>query len=169
MAYTLLPFANLEEKTSPNIMEFMYLGGMFSVIEITTPKQMEQAFEIRRKVFVLEQKVDPNEEYDEYEKECIHLLALNGALPIGTCRIRKTNSGYKLERFAVLKEFRGIGAGAALVNACLNHSWLQPTETYIYMHAQEHAVDFYRKFGFEPKGELFWECEIPHYTMWKCN
>jgi predicted GNAT family N-acyltransferase len=40
--------------------------------------------------------------------------------------------------------------------------------TYTYMHAQEHALDFYSKHGFEATGERFWECEIPHFKMWKC-
>lgn len=140
---------------------------MVEVIEITGPKDMEKAFEIRRLVFVLEQNVNPEEEYDEYEADCIHFLASYNGLPAGTARIRKTDKGFKLERFAVLKPQRGKGIGAALVNACLDHTILQTPGTYVYMHAQEHAIDFYKKFGFETEGERFWECEIPHFTMWK--
>jgi len=138
---------------------------MISVLEIETAKQLEAAFEIRRRVFVIEQKVNPAEEYDEYEPLCVHFLAKIGAQEVGTCRIRKTENGFKLERFAVVEEFRGKGVGAALVKACLNHALLQNSGTYIYMHAQEHALDFYAKYGFSAEGERFWECEIAHFKM----
>jgi predicted GNAT family N-acyltransferase len=140
---------------------------MISVREIKNDEDLQKAFEIRRSVFVLEQIVDPAEEYDEYENACIHFLASFNGTPCGTARIRKTENGYKLERFAVLKEYRGKQVGAALVKACLEHEWLQNSGTYIYMHAQEHALEFYKKFGFEISGDRFWECEMPHFKMFK--
>lgn len=139
---------------------------MIRVDEILTDKDLQVAFEIRRLVFVQEQNVDPAEEYDEFENECVHFLATIDNVPCGTARIRRTDKGFKLERFAVLKEYRGMGVGAALVKACLSHPLLQTTGTYVYMHAQEHAIGFYSKLGFETKGDRFWECEIPHFTMW---
>jgi predicted GNAT family N-acyltransferase len=139
---------------------------VIQVREIFNEKDMEKAFDIRRIVFVLEQKVDPAEEYDEFEHQCVHFLALYEGIPCGTCRIRMTENGYKLERFAVLNQFRGKGVGAALVRACMDHPILYKPGTYIYMHAQEHAIEFYKKFGFVAKGERFWECDIPHFTMY---
>ncbi len=123
------------------------IACMIEVREIKTEADMLKAFEIRRLVFVIEQQVDPKEEYDEYEIACTHFLAIKDGIPCGTARIRKTENGFKLERFAVLKNYRGYG--------------------YVYMHAQEHALGFYAKFGFEPKGERFYECEMPHFTMFK--
>jgi predicted GNAT family N-acyltransferase len=143
------------------------IASMIEVREIKTEADMLKAFEIRRLVFVIEQQVDPKEEYDEHEIACTHFLAMKDRIPCGTARIRKTENGFKLERFAVLKNYRGYGIGAALVNACLAHEWLATSETYVYMHAQEHALGFYAKFGFEPKGERFYECEMPHFTMFK--
>lgn len=137
---------------------------MTEVTPILSAKDMEQAFEIRRQVFVIEQKVDPAEEYDEYENTCDHLLARHHGVPCGTARIRKTANGIKLERFAVLAAYRGKGVGAALVEGCLQRI---EKGTYAYMHAQEHALDFYAKHGFQPVGERFWECEIPHFKMYK--
>lgn len=137
---------------------------MIEVHQISTPAEMQAAFEIRRVVFVEEQAVDPAEEYDEYEESCIHLLAVCDGVPCGTARIRTTENGKKLERFAVLKEYRGRSVGDALVRGCLER--LEPG-TYSYMHAQEHALGFYAKHGFEPTGDRFWECEIPHFKMWK--
>lgn len=137
---------------------------MTEVSPILSAKGMEHAFEIRRQVFVIEQKVDPAEEYDEYENSCTHLLARHTGVPCGTARIRKTENGYKLERFAVLAQYRGKGVGAALVEGCLQRL---EAGTYAYMHAQEHALPFYAKHGFEAEGERFWECDIPHFKMWK--
>jgi predicted GNAT family N-acyltransferase len=137
---------------------------MIDVIRIENDTDLTTAFEIRREVFVVEQEVDPAEEYDEFETTCIHLLASSSGMACGTARIRPVEKGIKLERFAVLKSHRGLGVGAALVENCLT---LIPEGTYVYMHAQEHALEFYRKLGFEPKGERFFECDIPHFTMWR--
>lgn len=137
---------------------------MTEVREIRDAKALEKAFEIRRLVFVIEQEVDPAEEYDEFEGISVHFLASIDGVPAGTCRMRPTEKGLKLERFAVLKNFRGKGVGAALVQACLNHELLRNSK-HVYMHAQEHALEFYGKYGFEAEGERFWECEIPHFTM----
>ena len=137
---------------------------MTEVSPILTAKDLEQAFEIRRQVFVIEQKVNPAEEYDEYENICTHLLARYNGVPCGTARIRKTENGIKLERFAVLASYRGKGVGAALVEGCLQRL---EKGSYAYMHAQEHALQFYAKHGFEAVGERFWECEIPHFKMHK--
>jgi predicted GNAT family N-acyltransferase len=134
---------------------------------IETTADMEKAFEIRRKVFVLEQEVDPAEEYDEYEISSAHFLAFYNGMPAGTCRIRKTEKGIKLERFAVLKEYRKKGIGGALVEASLQHEWILGTDNYVYMHAQEHAIDFYKKYGFKTEGSRFMECDIAHFTMSK--
>ena len=112
---------------------------MTEVSPILTAKDLEQAFEIRRQVFVIEQKVNPEEEYDEFENACTHLLARYNGVPCGTARIRKTANGTKLERFAVLAAYRGKGVGAALVEGCLQRL---EKGAYAYMHAQEHALDF---------------------------
>lgn len=133
-----------------------------NIEKATTQNQFEELFEIRRKVFVQEQKVDESEEYDEFEESSTHFIAYCNANPVGTCRYRKTEKGVKLERFAVLKEYRGKHIGAALLGACVQDNQDQP---YVYMHAQEHAVEFYKKYGFITEGELFYECEIPHYKM----
>ncbi len=136
---------------------------MLKVSKISRLKDMETAFEIRRKVFVEEQQVPPDEEYDEFEESSIHFLAQHNGISAGTARWRKTENGIKLERFAVLKEFRGKGVGSALVEAVLAD--LPETEGQIYLHSQEHAMPLYARFGFAPVGERFFECEMPHFKM----
>jgi predicted GNAT family N-acyltransferase len=136
---------------------------MIQIFEIQSAQEMEQAFEIRRIVFVIGQQCAPDEEYDEYEKTCRHFLAKIQGIQAGTCRIRETSFGIKLERFAVLEHFRGQNIGAALVENCLQK--IQGTHEKVYLHAQEHALKFYEKFGFQAVGERFYEANIPHFKM----
>lgn len=134
------------------------------VIKIRTQEEMESAFLIRRKVFVEEQGVAPELEL-ENEETSIHFLALLDNLPCGACRYRKTDKGYKLERFAVLKEFRGKRVGLAMVAAILDD--IPDNAEKIYLNAQSDVVGLYAKFGFAVEGEEFEEAGIQHFKMVK--
>jgi predicted GNAT family N-acyltransferase len=123
----------------------------------------DMAFAIRQKVFVEEQKVDADEEYDEFESIATHYLVFVDDQPAATSRWRHTDKGIKLERFSVLPEFRNKGIGAALVKQVLSD--VIPFEKLIYLHAQVAAMNVYARNGFEPIGELFYEANIPHYKM----
>lgn len=138
-----------------------------TVEKITDKKSQEEAFRIRETVFVFEQEVDPNLEYDEFEEVSTHFLARLEGKPVGTARWRFTKSGVKLERFAVLKEARGKGVGQALVSALLADVNANPeTKGKIkYLHSQLTAIPLYAKFGFEKAGEMFEECNIKHFKM----
>jgi len=136
---------------------------MITVKKITKAEQKVQAFEIRRRVFVIEQEVDPSEEYDEDDDKCTHFIAYVDEVPAGTARWRFKDKGIiKLERFAVEKAYRGMGVGAALVKAVLADL---PLADKVMMHAQLHAVPFYEKLGFVTYGPQFDECGIMHYAM----
>jgi predicted GNAT family N-acyltransferase len=143
---------------------------MVRVEKIANQQQLEAAFDIRRKVFVEEQQVPAEEEYDEYEASSRHFLALDSSgKPCGTARWRTTPKGIKLERFAVLADARGKGVGAALVASVLEDIAQQPhaAQRELYLHAQLTAMPLYAKFGFKPEGEEFEECGIRHYLMKK--
>jgi predicted GNAT family N-acyltransferase len=131
------------------------------VRKVSDPASLEKVFAIRRQVFVVEQNCPPELEW-EFEDESTHFLATVNGIPAGASRWRKTGKGYKLERFAVLKQFRG-GVGKELVKAVLND--LPADATYVYMHAQLPAVTLYEKFGFEKTGPEFEEAGIRHYKM----
>lgn len=137
------------------------MSKTITVKKVSDPASLEKVFAIRRQVFVVEQDCPPELEW-EFEDESIHFLATVNGEPAGACRWRKTDKGYKLERFAVLSEFRG-GVGKALVQAVLND--LPADANYVYMHAQLPAVTLYEKFGFEKIGPEFEEAGIRHYTM----
>jgi predicted GNAT family N-acyltransferase len=124
--------------------------------------ELAHVFEIRREVFVDEQDCPPELEW-EFEDESNHFLARLDELPVGAARWRKTEKGYKLERFAVAMAYRGKGVGQALVAAVLAD--LPNDATYVYLHAQVQAMGLYRKFGFEPEGPQFEEAGIQHFKM----
>ncbi len=134
------------------------------VIKITTQEELEKAFAIRKIVFVEEQNCPPELEW-ENEEVSTHFLALLNHEPCGACRWRKTDAGYKLERFAVLKEYRGKRVGQALVAAVLSD--LPSDASYIYLNAQVDAMSLYAKFGFVAEGEEFEEAGIKHFKMVK--
>ncbi|RYF64381.1 MAG: N-acetyltransferase, partial [Cytophagaceae bacterium] len=101
---------------------------MISVSTIQSKADLETVFAIRRDVFVLEQNVPAEEEYDEFEETSHHFLALLDAQPVGTARWRRTSKGIKLERFSVRAAARGRGVGKALVQAVLNDVFAQQPE-----------------------------------------
>lgn len=138
-----------------------------SVSKVENQEDLKTAFRIREEVFVREQKVAPDEEYDEFENSSVHFLAYVGQQPVGTARWRSTHKGVKLERFAVLKPFRDQGVGQVLVRAVLEDIKNNPevANKDVYMHSQVSAMGLYEKFGFGKEGEKFMECGIEHYLM----
>ncbi|MCU0436573.1 MAG: GNAT family N-acetyltransferase [Raineya sp.] len=142
---------------------------MIQVKKIDNQIDTKSAIDIREEVFVKEQKVPKEDEYDNYEQESYHFLAYYENTPCGTARWRFTEKGVKLERFAVLKEFRDKKVGKAILENVLhdikNHPESQNKA--LYLHAQIQVVEFYEKFGFQKLGEPFQECDIWHYKMQK--
>src|ERR1700761_7406003 len=134
------------------------------VSRVADPESLEKVFAIRREVFVGEQNCPPKLEW-EFEEESNHFLATVDGEPAGACRWRKTDKGYKLERFAVLGKFRGLGVGQEMVKTVLAD--LPKYANYIYLHAQVQAVPLYLKVGFEKTGPQFEEAGIQHYKMVK--
>jgi predicted GNAT family N-acyltransferase len=117
---------------------------------------------VRETVFVLEQNVPLDEEWDEMDPNCQHVLARDRHhQPIGTGRL--TPEG-KIGRMAVLPEWRGKGVGDALLLALLavarERGWRE-----VRLNAQLTAESFYARHGFAPEGARFWEAGIEHQAM----
>lgn len=141
----------------------------------------EIAFSIRTEVFVKEQNVPHELEYDGTDNEAQHYLLYYDEKPVGTARWRITEEGIKLERFAVLAEYRNTGLGGELVIRVLDdilelrmgnkkfHAKTQRTQRKenlpIYLHSQLDAVRFYERHGFVIEGEMFIEAGMEHYKM----
>ena len=123
---------------------------------------MQIAHQIRHEVFVIGQNCPADLEY-EFEEESIHFLVFDNGTPYATARHRKTEKGYKLERFAVLESKRRKGYGRHVLIAILDD--LQGFKGLIYMHAQMQVLPFYEQFGFIKEGGEFEEAGIMHYKM----
>lgn len=137
---------------------------MVNVEEISDGEKLQIAFSIRKLVFIDEQGVDESEEYDEHEPLCRHFLINSEKTPVGTARLRTTGSSAKLERFAILKEFRRKGMGTTLLHHLLEEARLDAPQK-IYLHAQIEVKDFYKNQGFVEVGESFQEAGIEHIKM----
>lgn len=138
------------------------------VRKVVNQTELQDAYIIRKKVFVEEQGVAPEDEYDDFDRSSTHFVAYDAEdNPCGTARWRETSGGIKLERFAVLKHCRGTGIGAMLIHSILHDIEEDPnvSEQKLYMHAQSTAVGFYKRFGFEVVGDEFLECGIKHFEM----
>lgn len=117
---------------------------------------------VREKVFIEEQKVPRELEWDEWDERSDHALACDpGGNPIGTARLLPEG---RIGRMAVLKEWRQKGVGGALLLALLERARGR-SMTRSVLHAQTQAAGFYRRFGFSERGEEFLEAGIPHVEM----
>lgn len=119
---------------------------------------------VREPVFVVEQQVPIEEEWDALDPQCRHVIARDAAnRPIGTGRLTPER---KIGRMAVLAGWRGKGVGGAILEALMDEAralgWPEVT-----LNAQTHALPFYASYGFEPFGEEFMEAGIPHRKMRK--
>lgn len=120
---------------------------------------------IREQVFIIEQNVPMSIEQDGKDNESGHVLLWSQDIPVGTLRFRETPEGVKLERIAVLKEFRGQHLGKLLIREGIRAARMIGTTAPIYIHAQEQAAAFYASLGFKETDEHTIEADIPHVTM----
>lgn len=121
----------------------------------------EAASEIRRLVFIEEQRVPQEEEWDGRDPECRHFLALHDTLPLGTARLLPDAH---IGRVAVLAQARGLGIGAALMRAAIE-SARRDGHACVELAAQTHALAFYEHLGFMAFGDEFLDAGIPHRNM----
>jgi len=135
---------------------------MIQILKINSQEDLQKAIAIRDEVFVKGQNVPAHLEH-ENDDVAHHFLAVFNSKPAGAARWRKTEAGYKLERFAVLPEARGNGIAAAMINAVLND--IPKDANYIYLNAQLEAVPLYERAGFAKEGLQFEEAGIAHFKM----
>jgi predicted GNAT family N-acyltransferase len=117
---------------------------------------------IRREVFVVEQHVPEHEEWDDRDAVSEHVIAIAAdGSAIGTGRLLPDGH---IGRMAVREPWRGRGVGSALLTALITMASERGfSETRL--HAQTHALAFYRKHGYTVLGEEFMEAGIAHYAM----
>ncbi len=121
---------------------------------------------VRDQVFVIEQQIPREEEFDDRDTACLHAVAYDSAgHPVGTGRIDLEKSG-KVGRVAVLKSHRRSGYGRAMMQA-LERVATQRDLRRIWFHAQVAAVPFYTSLGYQVVSDVFDEAGIPHVVMEK--
>lgn len=119
------------------------------------------ASEIRRVVFIDEQNVPQEEEWDGLDPECQHFLALLDGQPVGTARLLP---GAHIGRVAVLKDARGTGIGALLMQAAIEAA-RHAGHSHVALSSQVHALAFYQRLGFVAHDDEFLDAGIPHREM----
>lgn len=138
-----------------------YQAINFQVMQVSWVTHAAQLMAVREPVFIVEQQVDPIFEWDEIDALAIHLLASIDNQPIGCARIIEHQ---KIGRMAVLKTFRGLGVGQALlvkaIAICQAHG-----SKVINLTAQTHAISFYKQAGFIETSGIYHDANIPHVDM----
>ncbi|MGE7662875.1 GNAT family N-acetyltransferase [Peribacillus sp. NPDC097197] len=139
------------------------------VKKIIEENELKQAFHIRSKVFVEEQGVPLEVEFDEFDTldgQCEHILAYHNELPVGTGRIRTVDGFGKLERICILKAYRKLGYGKIIIKA-LEEIAEKNEVSKVKLHGQKQAEGFYENLGYLTSSDLFMEDGIPHVLMVK--
>ena len=116
---------------------------------------------IREAVFIAEQSVPPELEWDADDLNAVHFLAYEGDFPIGTARLLPDG---QIGRVSVLKDWRGLKVGDALMQAVINEAEQRNLKQQM-LSAQVQATAFYERLGFKVQSEEFLEAGIPHVDM----
>lgn len=119
--------------------------------------------QIRRLVFIEEQNVPEELEWDEFDDISIHFLVTQDDQLIACARLKPDG---QIGRMAVLASHRNQGTGSSLLKFVLQQAVKTKLEK-VYLHAQETAISFYEKHGFTAVGDIFYEANIPHREMLK--
>lgn len=135
--------------------------------QVTTRDELEDAFTVRKIVFVDEQQVPEEEEIDQFEDDATHVVLYDDQeKPAGAGRVRVLDGIGKLERICVLSTTRGTGAGRTIVKK-LEDIVADQGVNKLKLNAQTHAIPFYEKLGYEVVSDEFMDAGIPHVTMIK--
>ena len=116
---------------------------------------------IRQSVFIDEQHVPEELEWDDHDATCIHFLATIGSMPVATARL--TPQG-QIGRMAVLRAYRGKGIGSQLLTRVIEHA-RSIGHKQLYLHAQVNVIRFYEQHGFIAEGDVFMDAGIEHRSM----
>lgn len=135
----------------------------FEIHPIEWTTESESAREIRQKVFVEEQQVPVELEWDEDDMVATHFVAWHNNKAVATARI--LDDGH-IGRMAVLREWRGQGLGKAMLAQCEEWAYQQGLKE-VFLHAQISAIDFYKPQGYRIISDEFMDAGIPHRTMKK--
>jgi len=120
---------------------------------------------IRNNVFIIEQSVPEELEWDELDDQCLHCLVNHSdGTPVATARLHYENNIAHIGRMAVLKDYRHLGAGTLMLKTFLEHAQTIGVKQ-VAINAQTVAMNFYNRLGFTAIGDEFDDAGIPHFKM----
>ncbi|TGB05193.1 GNAT family N-acetyltransferase [Halobacillus salinus] len=136
------------------------------LMKVQNEKQRDDAFLVRRVVFIHEQQVPEELEMDEFDQDAAHFVGYVEEDPVAAGRVRLVEDYGKLERICVKKDYRGHHFGKDIIlhieDYLKGQGYLKAK-----LNAQTHAEGFYQSLGYETISEEFMDAGIPHVTMIK--
>ena len=143
--------------------EYFIKSGLWSELKL-------DAEQIRRQVFIQEQSIPEQDEWDNQDAVSLHFVVydlhlendLKSNQAIATARLLENNS---IGRVAVLKSYRSKGVGRLIMQQIIEHARTEKRQ-FLKLSSQLHAISFYESFGFQVKGEEYLDCGIPHIDMY---
>ena len=134
---------------------------------VTGDVELQEAFEVRRQVFVREQGISEDLVFDGHDRKSLHMVVKDGERVIGTARVQfLADNQAKLERMAILKRYRRKGIGKEML-LFLDTIWKDKQVQQVIIHAQLEVVPFYKLCGFDELSLPFQEAGIKHIKMRK--
>ena len=147
---------------------------------VETEAELAGAINVRMRVFVSEQSIPAEVELDEADADATHAVALHQGEVVGTGRLVVDAGGVaagevgagspapagRIGRMAVDQPWRRQGVGGQILRFLEGEARRQGLPQCV-LHAQEYVKDFYAGEGYQERGEVFLEVDIPHIEMWK--
>ena len=138
----------------------------FIIKKVSSKEEMEKSYALRNKVFCEEQKISKEIEFDNLDHLCSHFLVFDNKKVIATARVRKKEENIlKIERVAVLFEFRRLKVGSTLIKNIIQYFLNSNDNISFVLHSQVAVADFYKSINFISYGDKFFEDGIPHIAM----
>ncbi|EHU2953719.1 GNAT family N-acetyltransferase [Acinetobacter baumannii] len=134
---------------------------MYKVIAGSWTQFEEDAKYIREQVFIQEQGIEPEDEWDDFDSIAMHFMVYGKEQPIATARLLPQHS---IGRVAVLMPYRKQGIGKILMQHIIEYA-RQHKLPYLKLSAQTYVTAFYEALGFKVQGEVYQDCGIPHIDM----
>jgi len=132
------------------------------VVVAKTQKEITDNFYVRGMVFVVEQEIDYEIEFDGLDGQCVLFVAYMDEKPVGAARLYQNKVG----RVATLKDNRQQGVASAIMTKIEDYALVHDMKR-LKLHAQLYIKDFYLKRGYIPEGDIFQEADIDHIKMTK--
>ncbi|ARD27866.1 GNAT family N-acetyltransferase [Acinetobacter lactucae] len=134
---------------------------MYKIVEGGWEQLEQDAKYIREQVFIQEQGIAPEDEWDDLDAIVLHFIVYDKEQPIATARLLPQHS---VGRVAVLMPYRKQGIGKILMQYIIEYA-RQHKLPYLKLSAQTYVTAFYEALGFKVQGEVYQDCGIPHIDM----